>query len=52
MVVDAQDHLRGLFTLSDVDRITHERQEQFKPARQGVSIALWCCRFSLQDVIG
>ena len=33
MVVDAQDHLRGLFTLSDVDRITHERQEQFKPAR-------------------
>ena len=33
MVVDQEDHLRGLFTLSDVDRITHERQEQFKPAR-------------------
>ncbi|XOV70391.1 MAG: IMP dehydrogenase [Verrucomicrobiota bacterium] len=33
MVVDEQDRLRGLFTLSDVDRITEERQEQVKPAR-------------------
>lgn len=33
LVVDEQDHLRGLFTLSDVDRITQERQAQFKPAR-------------------
>ncbi|MDG1891279.1 MAG: IMP dehydrogenase [Verrucomicrobiota bacterium] len=33
MVVDDSDHLRGLFTLSDVDRITQERLAQFKPAR-------------------
>lgn len=33
MVLDDQDYLRGLFTLSDVDRITQERQAQFKPAR-------------------
>ena len=33
MVVDDEDRLRGLFTLSDVDRITQERQAQFKPAR-------------------
>lgn len=33
MVVDADDHLRGLFTLSDVDRITQERKAHFKPAR-------------------
>ncbi len=33
MVVDSEDNLRGLFTLSDVDRITQERQAQFKPAR-------------------
>ncbi len=33
MVVDDADQLRGLFTLSDVDRITQERQAQFKPAR-------------------
>lgn len=35
MVVDDHDHLRGLFTLSDVDRITQERMAQFKPARDG-----------------
>jgi IMP dehydrogenase len=33
LVVDAQDHLHGLFTLSDVERITLERNAQFKPAR-------------------
>lgn len=33
MVVDDNDQLRGLFTLTDVDRIMHERQAQFKPAR-------------------
>ncbi len=33
LVVDDQDHLRGLITLSDVERITQERRAQFKPAR-------------------
>ena len=33
LVVDDQDRLHGLFTLSDVDRIAQERQAQFKPAR-------------------
>jgi len=33
LVVDDADHLRGLFTMSDVERISHERREQFKPAR-------------------
>lgn len=33
MVVDDEDRLRGLFTLSDVDRIAQEVQAQFKPAR-------------------
>ncbi|MFT5032055.1 MAG: IMP dehydrogenase [Candidatus Binatia bacterium] len=33
IVVDDQDRLHGLFTLSDVDRITQERLAQFKPAR-------------------
>ncbi len=33
MVVDQGDRLAGLFTLSDVDRITQERKAQFKPAR-------------------
>jgi len=32
LVVDDQDHLRGLFTMSDVERITQERNAQFKPA--------------------
>lgn len=35
LVVDAEDHLRGLFTMSDVERITQERQAQFRPARDG-----------------
>jgi len=33
LVVDERDHLQGLFTLSDVERITQERNAQFKPAR-------------------
>ncbi len=33
LVVDDADHLRGLFTMSDVERIAHERRAQFKPAR-------------------
>ncbi len=33
LVVDDKDHLRGLITLSDVERITQERRAQFKPAR-------------------
>jgi IMP dehydrogenase len=33
LVVDAQDRLRGLFTLSDIERITQERSAQVKPAR-------------------
>jgi IMP dehydrogenase len=33
LVVDDKDHLHGLFTMSDVERITQERKAQFKPAR-------------------
>src|SRR5450432_1336502 len=33
LVVDDKDNLRGLFTMSDVERITQERIAQFKPAR-------------------
>jgi IMP dehydrogenase len=33
LVVDDKDLLRGLITLSDVERITQERRAQFKPAR-------------------
>ena len=33
LVVDDRDHLHGLFTMSDVERITQERLAQFKPAR-------------------
>src|SRR5262249_51211157 len=33
LVVDEEDRLHGLFTLSDVERITQERNAQFKPAR-------------------
>jgi len=33
LVVDDQDRLHGLFTMSDVERITAERNAQFKPAR-------------------
>ncbi len=33
LVVDDQDHLHGLFTMSDIERIIQERNAQFKPAR-------------------
>ncbi len=33
LVVDDHDRLHGLFTLSDVERISQERNAQFKPAR-------------------
>jgi IMP dehydrogenase len=33
LVVDDDDHLHGLITMSDVERITLERKAQFKPAR-------------------
>lgn len=33
LVVDREDRLRGLFTLSDVERITQEHSAQLKPAR-------------------
>ena len=35
LVVDGEDKLCGLFTLSDVERIAHEQQAQLKPARDG-----------------
>ncbi len=33
LVVDDQDRLSGLFTMSDLERIAQERNAQFKPAR-------------------
>jgi len=33
LVVDRDDHLKGLFTLSDIERISQERSLQTKPAR-------------------
>src|SRR5437867_2109131 len=33
LVVDEEDRLRGLFTMTDVERITQERSAQFKLAR-------------------
>lgn len=33
LVVDEQDHLRGLFTLSDIERISEESRQSVKPAR-------------------
>ncbi len=33
LVVDDDDHLHGLFTMSDIERITQERNAQFKPSR-------------------
>ena len=33
LVVDEDDKLHGLFTMSDVERITQEKKAQFKPAR-------------------
>src|SRR5256712_5084978 len=37
LVVDDEDRLHGLFTMSDVERITQERTAQFKPARDSNS---------------
>jgi IMP dehydrogenase len=33
LVVDEADHLHGLFTMNDVERITQEKKAQFRPAR-------------------
>ncbi len=33
LVVDDKDHLHGLITLSDIERLAAERNAQFKPAR-------------------
>jgi IMP dehydrogenase len=33
LVVDDNDRLRGLFTMSDIERILHERHSRLKPAR-------------------
>jgi IMP dehydrogenase len=41
LVVDDQDRLHGLFTMSDVERITQERNAQFKPTRD-VNFRLVC----------
>ncbi len=41
LVVDDQDRLAGLFTMSDIERITQERNAQFKPARD-TSFRLLC----------
>lgn len=41
LVVDDNDKLHGLFTMSDVERITQERNAQFKPARD-VQFRLVC----------
>lgn len=41
LVVDDDDHLHGLFTMTDVERITQERNAQFKPARDS-SFRLIC----------
>ncbi len=41
LVVDKEDRLAGLFTMSDIERITQERGAQFKPARDA-SFRLVC----------
>jgi IMP dehydrogenase len=41
LVVDAEDRLRGLFTISDIERILSERTSQLKPARDD-SFRLLC----------
>lgn len=35
LVVDDEDRLRGLFTMSDIERITAEKSAKLKPARDG-----------------
>lgn len=41
IVVDSNDHVRGLFTLSDIERITEEARATVKPARDA-SFRLLC----------
>jgi len=41
LVVDEEDRLQGLFTMSDIERINQERNAQFKPARDA-SFRLIC----------
>ncbi len=41
LVVDDEDHLHGLFTMNDVERITQEKKAQFRPARDA-SFRLVC----------
>jgi IMP dehydrogenase len=41
LLVDDQDRLHGLFTMSDIERIIQERNAQFKPARDA-SFRLLC----------
>jgi IMP dehydrogenase len=41
LVVDEEDRLHGLFTLSDIEKIIQERNAQFKPARD-TSFRLIC----------
>ena len=36
LVVDDADHLHGLFTMNDVERITQEKKAQFRPARDSL----------------
>ena len=46
LVVDSQDRLRGLFTLSDIERIIDETRASFRPARDSsCRLVLWSCNF-------
>ena len=40
LVVDDEDRLRGLFTLSDIERITQEKAAPLKPARDAIPAVL------------
>ena len=43
LVVDDDDRLRGLFTLSDIERINGESNQEVKPPRRSISINLCRC---------
>ena len=45
LVVDQQDRLRGLYTLSDIERIMGENRNHLKPARDSKFRLLWGCYF-------
>ena len=45
LVVDEDDKLKGLYTLSDIERITCEVGIQLKPARDKTLNPLRCCSF-------